>query len=132
MFVILTAMTVWESGRESSLLDAIVDGRKTIEGRLKKGKFADYRIGDIVKLRRDYRDERGVLNDGEPGAARVEIIAIREYPTFLAMVRAEGFEKVIPGADSAEAAAAVYDTYYSAEDQARYGVLGIEVKPVLQ
>ena len=125
-------MTVWESGRESSLLDAIVDGRKTIEGRLKKGKFADYRMGDIVKLRRDYRDERGVLNDGEPGAARVEIIAIREYPTFLAMVRAEGFEKVIPGADSAEAAAAVYDTYYSAEDQARYGVLGIEVKPVLQ
>lgn len=125
-------MTIWESGRESGLLDAIIDRSKTIEGRLKKGKFADYRVGDTVKLRRDYRDEQGVLHDGEPDAARVEIIAIREYPTFLAMVRAEGFEAVIPGAASAEAAAAEYDKYYSAEDQAYYGVLGIQIQPVLQ
>ena len=27
-------MTTWESGRESSLLDDIIAGRKTIEGRL--------------------------------------------------------------------------------------------------
>ena len=26
-------MSVWQSGRESRLLDAIMDGRKTIEGR---------------------------------------------------------------------------------------------------
>lgn len=121
-------MNMWESGRESELLDAIIDGRKTIEGRLKKGKFAEYRLGDTVRLRRDYRDAEGVLHDGEPDAATVTITAIREYPTFLAMVKGEGYQKVIPAAPSTEAAAAEYDKYYSAEDQRDYGVLAIEVR----
>lgn len=120
-------MTTWESGRESVLLDDIIAGRKTIEGRLNTGKFAQYRVGDTVKLRRDLRDGDGVLQDGERDAARVKIVGIRQYPTFLALVTNEGYEKVIPNARSAEEAAAVYDTYYSAADQARFGVLAIEV-----
>lgn len=120
-------MTVWQSGRESALLDDIIAGRKTIEGRLRKGKFAHYRVGDYVELRRDVRDKMGALQDGEPNAARVRIVAIRNYPTFLALVQAEGFARVIPSATSAEEAAAVYDIYYSAKDQALYGVLAIEV-----
>lgn len=120
-------MTVWESGRESGLLDDIIAGRKTIEGRLNRGKFAEYRPGDSIKLRRDIRDEHGVLHDGEPDAARVKVIAVREYPDFLTMVTTEGYEKVIPSAYSAEAAADAYNTFYSAADQAAYGVLAIEV-----
>lgn len=123
-------MTIWESGRESGLLDDIIDGRKKIEGRLNKGKFADYQVGDIVKLRRDIRDEHGVLHDGEADQARVEITAIRAYATFFDMVRAEGFRRVIPSASTPEAAADEYNRFYSAEDQARYGVLAIEIKPV--
>jgi ASC-1-like (ASCH) protein len=123
-------MTVWESGRESGLLDDIIAGRKTIEGRLNKGKFADYRAGDIVKLRRDYRDDQGMLHDGEPDQVRVTITAIRQYVTFLDMVTSEGFTKVIPSAASPEAAADEYNKFYSANDQARYGVLAIEVQPV--
>jgi len=124
------ARKYWESGRESSLLDEMIAGRKTIEGRLNKGKFAEYRPGDIVSLRRDIRDPDGVLRDGEPDAARVEVVAIRQYPSFLAMVTDEGFKKVIPSAASAQAAADEYDRFYSAEDQAHYGVLAIEVKIV--
>ncbi len=123
-------MNIWESGRESRLLDEIIAGRKTIEGRLNKGKFAQYRPGDIVKLRRDIRDEDGVLCDGEPDAARVEVVAVRSYPDFLAMVTAEGYERVIPYATSAEEAADEYNTYYSAQDQEAYGVLAIEIRPV--
>ena len=66
-------MTTWESGRESGLLDDIIAGRKTIEGWLNKGKFAEYRVGDVVQLRRDYRHEQGVLRDGEPDQARVRL-----------------------------------------------------------
>ncbi len=120
-------MTVWESGRESGLLDDIIAGRKTIEGRLNRGKFAKYRPGDVVKLRRDYRDETGVLRDGQPDAARVEVVAVRQYPDFLSLVRTEGYQKVIPSAADAREAADVYNRYYSAEDQAAYGVLAIEV-----
>lgn len=119
---------IWHSGRESHLLDDIIAGRKTIEGRLNRGKFAQYQVGDTVSLRRDWRDAQGILHDGEPDAVTVEIIAIRHYETFLEMVVAEGYKRVIPSAASAEAAASEYDNYYPAEDQQRYGVLAIEVR----
>ena len=123
-------MTKWESGRESSLLDAILDGRKTIEGRLNKGKFAEYKPGDTVSLRRDIRGDDGVLRDGEANAATVTIVAIRQYANFLQMVSAEGYERVIPDAQSPQEAADEYNKYYSSEDQAQYGVLAIEITPI--
>lgn len=119
---------LWISGRESHLLDDIIAGRKTIEGRLNRGKFAHYQVGDMVSLRRDYRDEHGILRDGESDAALVEIVAIRHYETFLEMVTAEGCERVIPSADSVEVAVAEYDKYYSISDQRHFGVLAIEVR----
>jgi len=119
---------IWQSGRETHLLDDIIAGRKTIEGRLNRDKFAEYQVGDAVSLRRDVRDEHGQLKDGEVGAAEVEIVAIRRYENFLDMVSTEGYERVIPSAGSIEAAAAEYNRYYSPEDQKQYGVLAIEVK----
>lgn len=120
-------MTTWQSGRESELLDDIMAGRKTIEGRLKRGKFAEYKVGDRVSLRRDYRDEQGVLHDGEPDAVLVEITNIRGYSSFLELATAEGYEKVIPRAKSARQAADEYNKFYSAADQRTYGVLAIEI-----
>lgn len=121
-------MAVWQSGRESKLLDDIIAGRKTVEGRLNRGKFARYRVGDTISLRRDVRDVMGVLHDGEPDAARVEVVAVRHYGTFLELVTSEGYERVIPHAKNANEAADEYDRYYSYEDQAAHGVLAIEVK----
>ena len=120
-------MKVWESGRESNLLDDIIAGRKTIEGRLNRGKFAEYLVGGIVSLRRDHRDSRGILQDGERNAAQVKIIAIRHYETFIEMVESENYRSVIPSASSAKEAAAIYDDYYSIEDQNKHGVLAIEI-----
>lgn len=121
-------MAEWFSGRESALLDAIIDGRKTIEGRLNKGKFAQYRPGDSVLLRRDTRDSKGILHDGAEGEVQVEVLAVRKYASFLEMVTVEGYTKVIPNADNAHEAAQIYNHYYSAEDQAKYGVLAIEIR----
>lgn len=121
-------MTHWSSGRESTLLDAIIDGRKTIEGRLNRDKFAEYAPGDTISLRRDVRDAKGVLIDGAPGAAQVEVLAVRHYPDFLSMVTAEGYARVIPTAHNAQEAADEYNKYYSAQDQANYGVLAIEIR----
>lgn len=121
-------MSFWESGRESSLLDDIIAGRKTIEGRLNKGKFADYKPGDTVSLRRDVRGDDGILYDGEPNSALVEVVAVRQYSDFFTMVSTEGYKKVIPSAESAEEAAGEYNKFYSSQDQATYGVLAIEIK----
>ena len=119
---------VWHSGRESVLLDDIIAGRKTIEGRLCKGKFAKYAAGDEVTLRRDKRDEHGDLQDGPSPEVRVRIVATRKYASFIEMIAAEGFRRVIPSAISSTEAAGVYNRYYSASDQQRYGVLAIEVR----
>jgi ASC-1-like (ASCH) protein len=120
--------TTWESGRESHLLDEIIAGRKTIEGRLNRGKFALYKPGDRVWLRRDYRDENGELQNGEPHQVLVEVLAVRKYNSSLEMVTSEGYTRVMPRAESAEAAAKDYDEYYSPKEQATYGVLGIEFR----
>lgn len=121
-------MTTWESGRESHLLDAIIDGQKTIEGRLNRDKFANYKIGDQIWLRRDHRDETGILHDGEPHAALVEVVDIRHYNSFIQMTTVEDFKKIIPNAESAQQAADEYNKYYSSKDQLKYGVLAIEIK----
>ncbi|OGL22635.1 hypothetical protein A2707_04960 [Candidatus Saccharibacteria bacterium RIFCSPHIGHO2_01_FULL_45_15] len=121
-------MTVWESGRESELLDDIIAGRKTIEGRLNRGKFADYAVGDTVLLRRDFRDENGDLQDGHPHAAKVIITAIRHYTSFIEMVTIEGYRSVIPSAADAQSAADEYNKYYPTADQTKYGVLALEIK----
>jgi ASC-1-like (ASCH) protein len=123
-------MKTWTSGRESGLLDDIIAGRRTIEGRLNKDKFAEYAAGDHVSLRRDYRDDMGILRDGEPSQVRIEITAIRRYGSFIDMVNTEGYAQVIPLAKNAQAAADEYDKYYSAADQAKYGVLAIEIRPL--
>lgn len=121
-------MTTWESGRESTLLDDIIAGRKTIEGRLNKGKFAEYQPGDYVWLRRDYRDESGVLQNGEPHQVLVEVLAVRKYKNSFDMVTREGYTRVMPRARNAKEAAGGYDLYYSPQDQAIYGVSAIEFK----
>ena len=120
-------MAIWEFGLETIPFEAVVAGRKTIEGRLSTGKFAQFAAGDIVKVRRDYRDENGVIQDGEPDAARVKVVAVRKYANFSDLVNSEGIERVSSAPASAEETINGYAEYYSLEDQAKYGVLAIEV-----
>ena len=125
-------MNTWESGRESHLLDQIIAGLKTIEGRLNRDKFSQYKIGDLIWLRRDIRDNDGILHDGELHVAQVKIIDIRHYKTFLELTTKENFRNVIPDAKDAISAADEYNKFYSKSDQDRYGVLAIEIKIIPQ
>lgn len=123
-------MTTWEFGLEEAPLAAILTGRKTIEGRLSKGKFAEFKSGDTVSVRADFRDTKGVRHDGKPGVAILEIIAIRRYSNFAEMVKAEGFENIASVAGTFESTVFNYEKYYSQDEQAKYGVLAIEIKPI--
>ena len=69
-------MNIWYYRRESYLIDNIIEWRKTIVGRLNRGKFANYDVGDIVILRRYYRDKNGVLQDGADYDTKVQITKI--------------------------------------------------------
>ena len=123
-------MANWVSGRESQYLDAIIRGEKIYEGRLNKGKFAEYRVGDTVMLRRDFRHESGSLHDGDPELT-VQVSEIIHFASFNEMTHQLPYRAIIPDAMSAADAASRYDAFYSLEDQQRYGVLAIKVKIVV-
>lgn len=120
--------TTWEFGLTSKPLGFILNGKKTIEGRLNTGKFAQFEPGDTIRVRADLFDEYGNTVNGIADATRLEVVAVRQYPNFLELLAAEGYEKVIPYAASIEEANENYAKFYTSEEQQKYGVLAIEIK----
>lgn len=123
-------MKTWQAGREKSLLEDIKAGRKTVEGRLYRDKFAEYKAGDHVSLRADTYDSDGTLFKEEPNQALVEITKIDRYNTFADMLNQIGYQKVVPRAGSTEQALAEYAKYYSPADEAKYGVVAVHVRMI--
>lgn len=113
-----------EIGINSEILTQILDGSKTIEGRLAKGKFLTIRTGDLISIREDIYAE-GAIVESRESAAKIKVTEIEKFDGFKEMLVATGFKKVIPSAHNLEEASDEYDRYYSSEDQKRYGVLGI-------
>lgn len=115
---------IHEAGRESALLEDIIAGKKTVEGRLAKGKFLNFKPGDIVKLRKDIY-ENGELIASFEDQARSRVIRVEKYPSFREMLQTVGYKKAIPRAKSLEEAVGDYRKFYSADDEKEYGVLAI-------
>lgn len=93
----------------------IKQGRKKIEGRLNKGKFAELKVGDIINWE----------NAGE--TVRTMLTRIGHYKTFADMITHEGLRNVLPDVKDLDAGVAVYRQFYSEAKEAEFGVLAIEV-----
>jgi ASC-1-like (ASCH) protein len=94
-------------------------GQKTIEGRLKRGKYAKIKPGDRIK----------VCNKDESDEVEVRVIGIREYPSFQEMLTAEPVEKILPDVSRVEDGLAVYRKFYNEDEEKECGVIAIEVLP---
>lgn len=90
----------------------VVSGKKRIEGRLYKGKFASLAVGDTL-----------CVNE----VSQFKVAALRLYPSFRAMLSKEGIANVLPGVTSIKAGSAVYRAFYTEADEQQYGVVAIEV-----
>lgn len=93
----------------------ILNGTKTVEGRLNKGKFATAQVGDHV-----------LVNE----VAEFVIVGKREYPSFVAMLEHEGVARVIPVAQSVAEAVQVYYAFYTPEEEREFGVVGLELQKI--
>ena len=91
----------------------ILNGTKTVEGRLNKGKFAAAQVGDHV-----------LVND----VVEFVITGKNQYATFKEMLEQEGVAKVIPDAKSVEEAVQVYYKFYTPEQEKEFGVVGIKIE----
>jgi ASC-1-like (ASCH) protein len=115
---------IHEAGRESSLFEDILAGTKTVEGRLARGKFLNFKPGDIVQLRKDMYEE-GLLVASYHNQAKSKVVKVERYDDFEQMLHAVGYRHVIPRATSLEGALREFRRFYSEEDEAEYGVLAI-------
>ena len=114
-----------EIGIESSVLNEIIEGRKTIEGRLGKPKFLRLHEGERLSLREDIWKD-GEITQSFPGMAKIEIIQVLYFESFAEMFESIDCKQVIPTAKNVREALEVYRRFYATEDETEYGVVAFE------
>jgi ASC-1-like (ASCH) protein len=97
--------------------DMISKGTKTIEGRLKKGKFASVKVGSPL-----------VVKDAQTGAhIKCHVSEIVSYASFRELLEQEGLKNVLPGVANVASGVAVYRAFYSSAQEAEHGVIGLRL-----
>lgn len=112
------SLTVHEMGLSAPNFLAVADGSKVIELRLFDAKRQLIRIGDVIEFK-NALDARSVV--------RVRVVALLRYATFGELI--EDVPATWFGMPKVEVLKAVYG-FYSREDEAYYGVLGIRIELV--
>lgn len=96
----------------------VLQGKKTVEGRINDGFFKDIAVGDKFIF---YNGDRSF---------EVRVIAKRFYKTFLHCLEIEGLEKILPTIDNYADGINVYRKYYSIDEEREFGVIAIEINVV--
>ena len=111
-----------EIGVESTLVEAIKSGDKTIEARLGKPRFLRAQEGDTLSIREDFWHEGKVL-ESLPNALQIKITQVLYFETFADMLGAVDFQATIPAAPTVEDAVKRYQEFYTKEQEHEFGVV---------
>lgn len=93
----------------------ILNGQKTIESRLNKGKFKNLQIGDILII--------------GPEEKKFIIDKLTVYKSFREILEKEGIENIIPDKKTLDEAGSVYYNFYTKKQEEEFGVIAIGIKP---
>lgn len=96
--------------------ELIKSGQKTIEGRLNKNSFKKIKVDDIINF----------INQNQE--IFVKVIDIKEYSSFLEMLKSEDINKVTPLSNSIEDSLKIYRNCYNQVNENKYGVLALKIK----
>lgn len=111
-----------EIGIESTLVEAIKSGDKTIEARLGKPRFLRMQEGDILSVREDFWHDGKIL-ESLPYALQIKITQVLYFETFADMFKAIDFQAAVPAAQTAEDAVKQYREFYTKENEYEFGVI---------
>lgn len=116
-----------EIGIESSILDDIKTNQKTIEARLKKGKFLDLKVGTKLSLREDIWKNNEIISS-KPTKIEIEITRVDYFDSFKDILSAINYKKIIPKANSMSEAVEAYSLFYTEADEKHFGVIAFTFK----
>ncbi len=117
-----------EIGIESSLVEAIRTGDKTIEGRLGKPRFLQIQVGDILTIREDIWSNRQIIGSHDD-VLRVKVSQVLYFESFREMLEAVDFTAAVPTAKTIDDAVHQYAEFYSSDDEEEYGVVAFIFEP---
>ncbi|MFH0905296.1 MAG: ASCH domain-containing protein [bacterium] len=112
-----TDFTTFSNHRAEPHFTFVKNGQKTIEGRLKKGEYANLKTGDHIV----------VQNDDETDSVEVIVKDVRPYPTLLEMLSREKLNEILPDIKNIDQAMQAYRQFYTPEQEAEFGVIAIEI-----
>ena len=96
-------------------------GKKKVEGRLNKNSFAQMNIGDTITFKnKDFNLTREFT---------VTITKKSLYRSFEEYLTTEKLKRCLPGIDNIKDGVAIYHSFYSPQDEKKYQVVAIKVKP---
>ena len=99
-------------------LQWIATGRKRYEGRLKRGDWAQLKIGQKIRF---YNLKRTVL---------VRVSGLQFFPDFGSAFQQLGKELIPEGAKTADEARKLYSQFYGDKDVAEFGVIAIKLEVI--
>lgn len=99
--------------------EKIVDGTKTIESRLFDEKRQQIKLGDRIKF---------ICKDNPTKKVTTIVKALYLYPDFISMF--SDFSPTYFGGVSKEELLKEIETFYSKDEQVKYGVVGIKIELV--
>jgi len=111
-----------EIGIESTLVEAIRNGDKTIEAQLGKPHILKIHEDDIISFREDFWYEGKIL-ESLSHAVRIKVTQVLYFETFKEMLEAVDFQAAVPTATTVDEALKTYTALYSPEDEKEYGVV---------
>lgn len=113
-----------EIGIESSILEQLLAGDKTVEVRLGKPSYIKLRPGDELELREDIWEGNQIVN-AIHGRGRIKITQLLYFESFQEMLNAVNYKLIFPSAASKQDAYQLLRHFYTEADEYEYGVMAI-------
>ena len=119
-----------EIGIESTLVESIKNGDKTIEVRLGKPRFLRIQEDDIISIREDFWYDGKIL-ESLPHALEVKITQVLYFESFKELFETMDFQAVIPTAKDIDEAVKACKKFYTSEEEREFGVVALTLEPIL-
>ena len=92
----------------------VLSGRKNVEGRLWRGKWAAVDVGMVLEM---------VCG---PMRLAVVVTGVRRYVSFVEYLEREGLDRTLPGTATVDLGVDTYRSLYSRDDEVAHGVVAVE------